>query len=304
MLNTYPNNPFPPSTEQMHKGDNEELQAQIDSLKSGLTNLDVELSVPDNSGKNLIPMSLAGIKSANTDGTWADNVYTLDGLTFTVLTDSAGNVIGVKANGTAPANDVYFSLGDIDFVKDTSYRMTSGTTGSATDTYRLWAYSSTAFPVGHRLSTDANCGENVARNARANERCFIAFMIMSGYAPENVTVYPMVRLASVSDPTFAPYIPSVDARLDAVESAIKVSRVTVSPDANGYVNLSPSGFTKAGFKYVNAVVTGASSARSYDVRVWLSDNYGWVASIYTVDTFTKVTDTSVSLDLVVFGVAV
>ena len=36
-LNTYPNNPFPPSTEQMHRGDNEELQAQIDAIKDSAT---------------------------------------------------------------------------------------------------------------------------------------------------------------------------------------------------------------------------------------------------------------------------
>ena len=36
-LNTYPNNPFPPSTEQMHRGDNEELQAQIDAIKNSAT---------------------------------------------------------------------------------------------------------------------------------------------------------------------------------------------------------------------------------------------------------------------------
>lgn len=36
-LNTYPYSPFPASTEQMHKGDNEELQAQIDAIKDGTT---------------------------------------------------------------------------------------------------------------------------------------------------------------------------------------------------------------------------------------------------------------------------
>ena len=35
MLNTYPCNPFPQSSEQMHKGDNEDLQAQIDAIKDG-----------------------------------------------------------------------------------------------------------------------------------------------------------------------------------------------------------------------------------------------------------------------------
>lgn len=35
MLNTYPCNPFPISSEQLHNGDNEELQAQIDAIKDG-----------------------------------------------------------------------------------------------------------------------------------------------------------------------------------------------------------------------------------------------------------------------------
>ena len=38
-LNTYPYSPFPASTEQLHKGDNEDLQAQIDAIKDG-TNID------------------------------------------------------------------------------------------------------------------------------------------------------------------------------------------------------------------------------------------------------------------------
>lgn len=35
MVNTYPCNPFPISSEQLHKGDNEDLQAQINAIKDG-----------------------------------------------------------------------------------------------------------------------------------------------------------------------------------------------------------------------------------------------------------------------------
>ena len=35
MLNTYPCNPFPISSEQLHKGDNEDLQAQINAITDG-----------------------------------------------------------------------------------------------------------------------------------------------------------------------------------------------------------------------------------------------------------------------------
>lgn len=36
-FNTYPYSPFPASTEQLHKGDNEDLQAQINAIKDGAT---------------------------------------------------------------------------------------------------------------------------------------------------------------------------------------------------------------------------------------------------------------------------
>lgn len=51
MFNTLPANPFPPSTEQMNKGDNtelnnkvQELETSVDELKSGLINLDLYAS--------------------------------------------------------------------------------------------------------------------------------------------------------------------------------------------------------------------------------------------------------------------
>ena len=250
------------------------VASALNEVSSNLIGLDVALSVPENTGKNLITMTLSEIKSSNTNGTWADNVYTLDGLVFTVLTDSVGNVIGVKANGTAPANDIYFTLGHISFVKDTSYRMTSGTTGSTAETYRIWAYSSTAFPVGHRLSTDSNCGENVARDARANEICPIAFMIMSGYAPNNVIVYPMVRYATITDSTFAPYIPSVETRLDSIEALILHKNFSYA-DLEGVItsllmyvrdNLSGVG----GKTYIfdgTMTITGTSSTLDYNAVI-------------------------------------
>ena len=43
-LNTYPYSPFPASTEQLHKGDNEQIQAEIDQVKSDLTDLSEEVT--------------------------------------------------------------------------------------------------------------------------------------------------------------------------------------------------------------------------------------------------------------------
>ena len=52
-------------------------------------------------GKNLIPMTVDGIKALNTNQQWIGNTYTINGVTFTIETDSDENVIGINVNGTS-----------------------------------------------------------------------------------------------------------------------------------------------------------------------------------------------------------
>lgn len=59
---------------------------------------------PAGGGKNLIPTTLEQLKAANTSGTWADNVYSINDLTFTVNADGT-----ITVNGTSSA-DVYFNF--------------------------------------------------------------------------------------------------------------------------------------------------------------------------------------------------
>ena len=59
---------------------------------------------PAGGGKNLIPTTLEQLKAANTSGTWADNVYSINDLTFTVNADGT-----ITVNGTSSAA-VYFNF--------------------------------------------------------------------------------------------------------------------------------------------------------------------------------------------------
>lgn len=59
-------------------------------------------------GKNLLPLTVENLKAANADGSWSGNVYTYANVTFTVLTDSDGNVTGIKINGLSSANIDFF----------------------------------------------------------------------------------------------------------------------------------------------------------------------------------------------------
>lgn len=161
-------------------------------------------------GKNLIPITLTDIKNLNQSGTWSGNTYTLFDIAFTVNTDSAGRVVSITANGTHAGGDVGMVLGEVTFTSGVSYKVSSGTNNSANTTYRIWTVSSTAYPVGHRFTTDRTLlGENVASEARATETCKIQYQIMAGYTANNMTVYPMIYYADIEDTTYEPYMGSV-----------------------------------------------------------------------------------------------
>lgn len=52
----------------------------------------------------LLPLNLAKIKSINTNGSWSGNVYTYNGIDYTISTDSDGNITNINVNGTSSGN--------------------------------------------------------------------------------------------------------------------------------------------------------------------------------------------------------
>ena len=144
-------------------------------------------------GKNKLPMTLAGIKSANTSGTWSGNAYTVNGVTFTINTDSDDNVLGITANNKASSTAILilaenFSAFSADVI------LNGCPSGGSNSTYR----------VDYNGGTGADMGSSVtitAGTSFTNARIRIA----SGYSASNVKFYPMIRLATVTDTTFAPY---------------------------------------------------------------------------------------------------
>jgi hypothetical protein len=183
----------------------------VNELKSGLTNVDVALSVPENTGKNVLPLTLANLKAINTSGTWSGNAYTIKGVTFTVQTDSDGNVTSIVANGVA-TNKVWFRLvpTTFDIMNGT---ILSGITNGSLDTFSMYAFESNDTTVITQLTN----GEYTFTNNHENVNMYIN--ILSGVTVDNITFYPMLRPAGTT-PTFAPYIPSVESRIEAVESGL------------------------------------------------------------------------------------
>lgn len=215
---------------------NDEIEGDVSSLKSGLTNLSEEVNgdattypyadvitiedaVPANlaecnvkiepvqdlhgqsapyvggAGKNKLPLTLDGIKAANTDGTWSGNVYTINGGTFTVNTNDGGNVTSIKANGTFNAITSFALTFSLVFTNDTI--LNGCPSGGSDESYkiRLW-------DGGSVIVNDLGNGSTLPSNMTITK---FDIRMANGYNASNVMFYPMLRDASISDSTFAPY---------------------------------------------------------------------------------------------------
>ena len=151
-------------------------------------------------GKNLIPMTLDGIKANNTDGTWNGNVYSIGEGTYEILTDANNNVIGIKVNftNTAGNRDIklagYYGSTDT-FISSGTYKLnceniTSGV--SVQSGYGTTSYTSLSSQTD--LTIDATGGFS-----------FVVIRVGANRTVNNVIIKPMIRVSTETDATFAPY---------------------------------------------------------------------------------------------------
>lgn len=149
-------------------------------------------------GKNLLPMTVDSIKAANGGASsWSGNSKTINGVTFTINADSAGNVTGIKANGTA-SGSTWLVLGSInDFAAGTYILNGTPPTGTSSTYYLALTDSTIGF------TPEYGSGVNIVKGASDTGR--IGINIRTNYNANNLVFYPMLRLASVSDATFEPY---------------------------------------------------------------------------------------------------
>lgn len=148
-------------------------------------------------GKNKLPMTVAGIKANNTGSaySWSGNVCTVYNVTLTILTDSVGNVTGIKVNGTA-SNNVNFYI-TINEPFNGNYKL-NGCSGGGSTTYRLYVYTA-------NYSTEYSCYDGDVSMTLPSDNYRTTIFIRSGTTISNKVFYPMIRLATETDPTFAPY---------------------------------------------------------------------------------------------------
>ena len=145
-------------------------------------------------GKNLLPMTVEGIKSANTSGTWSGNVYILNNATFELLTDNANNITGisVKTIGTVSTNAIFVINSN---TINGSYILSGCPSGGSTNSYVLNVSG---------IGSDTGNGFSFSDTGTATRNVSI-YVFANASISNTITFYPMIRLATVTDPTFAPY---------------------------------------------------------------------------------------------------
>lgn len=146
--------------------------------------------------KQLIPMTVNALKLANAWMTWNGKVATAVGLTVTLLTDDAENVICIDVDGIANVR-LDFSLGWV--YTDGSY-VISGSTNGGLSEWGVWQRGHGS--VESEMSLD---GAGTFTDTRQTDNeCVLT--IFQGATPSHQKFYPMLCLSSAPDPTvFAPY---------------------------------------------------------------------------------------------------
>ncbi|MBR6352443.1 MAG: hypothetical protein IKR93_08985 [Firmicutes bacterium] len=156
---------------------------------------------PAGGGKNKLPLTLLSIKTANTAGTWNGNTFTHNnGMSFEVQTDSAGNVIGVKANGTVAITTDFYLVPNGDYSAFSGMVLNGCPANGGANKYCMYV----ALLAAPYSSFGVDVGSGVTLDTIPSSTCKI-FIRFVNYTASNLMFYPMIRPATESDPTFAPY---------------------------------------------------------------------------------------------------
>lgn len=148
-------------------------------------------------GKNWLALTVDGIKSANTDGTWSGNTYLINNGSLTIQSDSAGNVIEITANGTFNAQTLFYcKMNALSVERNVIY---NGVSDGSADSYSI------NLLIGEWFVEDIYDGDSNICTIPPNTETFYIIVLRNGYNAQGVTFYPMIRLSTETDPTYEPY---------------------------------------------------------------------------------------------------
>lgn len=176
---------------------------QIATVKSDLTN---EVTTRATLGAhNLLALTIANLKTLNTHGSWVGNVFTHDGVAYTVDVADSGYVKSITASGTAgtysymylsrTAIPLYFNKGN--------YILTGCPSGGSPTTYMI---ANSYYYNGTYVDGDRDTGNGDSASIVNDGSNFTgSISIYAAAGNVNLVFKPMIRDAKDTDPTYQPY---------------------------------------------------------------------------------------------------
>lgn len=171
-------------------------------------------------GKNKLPLTLDLLKTLNTNGTWSGNVYSYQGIAYTVSIDSYGYITEIDVHGTATAESALkLFVGTCAEMYRYNGQILSGVVGAAASTYRQLIYLAESPYTYYASQRDDEVVVNNIPNTSSPIQ--YRFVVDSGISVSHAKFKPMIRDASITDSTYEPYHPSVeDSKFDRAEQRV------------------------------------------------------------------------------------
>ena len=139
---------------------------------------------------------------------------TINGVTFTVNNDKS-----ITVSGTA-TNRIIFLVGTVYISQTRNYTYTGTPSGGASSTYSMNYRNSNVYKT-------VETGNGITAQFESGKTYEAVIDIRSGVTISNLTFFPMLRDADITDDTYEPYKESVDERLIKNKSDIAVNKSTL-----------------------------------------------------------------------------
>ena len=162
--------------------------------------------------KNLIPFDLENIIEINTDGTWNKNVFTKNGVVWTVNSDGTVSASGAVTTGlSASSIKLFLSDANLPFINKSVIISGCPDGGKVNDTvyhkvmgYRVLSTSGSTGTVDVFDSNDSN--SFIWKNDGSGTKANISLAIYEAAGTVDLLFKPMLRMSKVKDNTFEPYV--------------------------------------------------------------------------------------------------
>lgn len=187
-----------------------------EALTAGLQSKSALVELVDGGAKNRLPFNdLAAIIAMNTGGTWNSNVYTWNGITFTINSDFSVTVDGTATGGNAIL--VLSQTGGFS-IEEGSWILSGCPVGGSGTTYNI--------TIAGTASDTGSTAEFTSVSAK-----LVRLYVLSGVTVDRLVFKPMVCSKAAWDisQAYQPYRPSYQELYDMVQALQPVSLSMASP---------------------------------------------------------------------------